>query len=590
MLQDKTEYYLVINKESEFKFNIRDRYLHWEANYPIYGTTCGDIFNFILPDLIRIDDVSQHQSVLIFNIYKFHSNCAWNKRFELLYADSEPIIQQVDASISELVDDEYRIVNDAAIKNILTGSYRLLKRLYEYDCISDKYLTVLSLFVTAQVCYKLTRRSALRSEIPYRNRNHRLNAIKYCNVISEIQHFYLSLSSGDYKRVLSSYTEYIAKHDDSYAIGYYDNTGKFIYLDYHAFLNKFYMVFHSSDDVPSVKEFNRILYSVGALIPKCPVGERFTVTVGLHSFIRLSVKRLFALTPGYIEKFCTDFKKYLFEAFPDIFYLGDAFVKISHSNPVTHSSSYGGGDCIKLGDTTHTGIRIYKKSLVKMFDKCYEHYHVQGSCIRLSYYKNYIVTTLVHELFHYHQYRFGDGNRRAIELSVQYYTNKFLHTNKNQILSFSPNLFFNIFATGHFYWYGKITLGELKKENPKISNISLECAYTQFLYSDDIMISKLSDSDAKESFSCFRDYIRSFSIVLIEIDNMSFTIYDEITKYAPFHLFVDFISKNAAFYRNFKNNNYWLHNLMNYGRNIIGYSNYKFSKITFKYDELKTNA
>ena len=103
-----------------------------------------------------------------------------------------------------------------------------------------------------------------------------------------------------------------------------------------------------------------------------------------------------------------------------------------------------------------------------------------------------------------------------------------------------------------------------------------------FIYSDTDMISMIN-SDARECLSCFRNYVRGFSIVIIEIDDMPFIVYDKVSKYAPFHLFIKFIQNNISFYVDFAKKNFRLRSMDKYEKSVLLLGDENLSKIVFKY-------
>ncbi len=568
-------YELVTQDGTKYIFNVLERSLKWEIYRSGIMVDCTELKTCVLPDLIRIDDISPSRSALIFNIYVLES---WERipQLNIEYLHTEPVIQEVSIPIVKLMGNDYHNIAKLNFEKIYESSRRLLFRLCKNSIIFESDIPMLTLFVVAQIYCKLVHKGIMRIRYYPNNALHQ-------DIIMMMEQLALSLDDIECNPLSTSYDAYICNRGNEYTIGYSDNT--YVYMDYDLCVHKFYRP-HTSSAIPTIRELNSVLYAMGILIPRSPIKSGFTVTIKGRTFIRLGKARLCTFRPDYIEKFCVKFKNYLFKELPNIFYLGDVFIKTMHHTPCEFGRyNYGGKNALYLGSSSRTAINIYTGAVEKKFRDRYRLYHFMGnaSCVNLAYYKSTIVEIIVHELLHSHQYiaRYT----RTTELAVHYRTYQIVNAYKEEIMWFEPNLFSRIFIPKRTIWYGKeITMAELKNENPKVSKISLEFAYMQILYSDRVMLSKMN-ADAVEDIACFRNYVRKFSIVVIEIDNMPFIIYDELSKYSPFHLFIAFIRKNYDFYKDFKRRNFKFVKLQSYDREVIECANDKISKITFRYNK-----
>lgn len=225
MLQDKNEYYINDDKGVEFKFKIMGHYLHWESNRPlIYNTTSGDIQDFILPDLIRIDGMSDSKSAFIFNIYRFHHLESWDCRYELLYTDSEPIVQTINFPIS-ILTDKHSLFNRGKVKlihTLMTFSSRLLRRLYNNECVPIGDFKLITLFVTAQIYYKLIHNNVMCIEYSH-------YVPKYYDITMEVKRLSSLFYENIHNPIASSYDEYLMQGNYNCTIGFVDSTGEYIY-------------------------------------------------------------------------------------------------------------------------------------------------------------------------------------------------------------------------------------------------------------------------------------------------------------------------------------------------------------------------
>ena len=99
-------YELVTQDGTKYIFNVLERSLKWEIYRSGIMVDCTELKTCVLPDLIRIDDISPSRSALIFNIYVLES---WERipQLNIEYLHTEPVIQEVSIPIVKLMGNDY---------------------------------------------------------------------------------------------------------------------------------------------------------------------------------------------------------------------------------------------------------------------------------------------------------------------------------------------------------------------------------------------------------------------------------------------------------------------------------------------------